>query len=46
MKKSEILTLRIDSELLDYIRDKATKDCRSIAQQIAYTIKKEKEQTK
>jgi hypothetical protein len=42
-EKSEILTLRIDSELLDYIRRKASEDCRSISQQIAYIIKKEKE---
>lgn len=43
MKKSEVLSLRIDTELVEYIRKKASDDCRSIAQQIAYMIKKEKE---
>ena len=46
MKKSEIVSIRIDSDLLDYIRRKAIENCRSIAQQIAYTIKQEKENQK
>jgi len=38
MKKSEILAIRIDSDLLDYVRDLAIKESRSIAKQVSHIL--------
>jgi hypothetical protein len=38
MKKNEVLAIRIDSDLLDYVRDLAIKESRSIAKQINHIL--------
>jgi hypothetical protein len=38
MKKSEVLAIRIDSDILDYVRVLANSESRSIAKQISHMI--------
>jgi hypothetical protein len=38
MKKSEVLAIRIDSDLLDYVRDLAIKESRSISKQVIHIL--------
>jgi hypothetical protein len=38
MKKSEVLAIRIDSDILDYVRDLAIKESRSIAKQVSHIL--------
>jgi hypothetical protein len=42
MKKSEILAIRIDSDLLDYVRDSAIKESRSISKQVIHILARHK----
>jgi hypothetical protein len=46
MMKSEVITIRIDSEILEAIRSEARESFRSIAQQINYTLKQHQERGK
>jgi hypothetical protein len=38
MKKSEVLAIRIDSDILDYLRQLAQSESRSIAKQVSHLI--------
>jgi hypothetical protein len=42
MKKSEVLAIRINSDLLDYVRQLATNESRSIAKQVSHILAKHK----
>lgn len=46
MTKSEVITIRIDSDILEAIRNEARDSYRSIAQQINYTLKQHQERRK
>jgi hypothetical protein len=38
MKKSEVLAIRIDGDILDYLRQLAQSESRSIAKQVSHII--------
>ena len=42
MNKSEVIHLRIDSDILESIRQEAVENCRTIAQEINYILKQNK----
>lgn len=46
MSKSEVITIRIDTEILEAIRNEARESYRSIAQQINYVLKQHQEREK
>jgi ribonucleotide reductase beta subunit family protein with ferritin-like domain len=43
--KSEILAIRIESDLLDYLRELSNKEQRTIAKQVAYLIQANKQRS-
>jgi hypothetical protein len=42
MNKSEVIHLRLDSEVMETIRKQAIENCRTISQEINYILKQNK----